>query len=371
MSSPTKPTRTRSSRHTTSGGKDAGTSSAGPLGGDLLGRLLRSRDTHMSVVLVAVILLASWMVPRFLQARTMTFLLMDVVAILLMALPMTLVMVAADIDLSVASTAGLSSAALGVMVEGGVPFWAAIGVCLVIGVACGAFNGVMTAYVGLPALAVTIGTLALYRGLALVVIGDRAVANFPEWATGFVTSTIGGTGIPWISIPLALIVLLFWLLLHRTPWGRQVFALGHSLEAARFVGIDTRRTRALALVLSGLMASVAGIFWTLRYSSARSDNAEGLELTVIAAIVFGGVSVFGGKGSIWGSVCGVFTVGVINYALRLDRVPDVVLVTITGLLLIFSVVAPSLVDAWKQWRHRAKVAARAAAPTPRTGAASA
>lgn len=98
------------------------------------------------------------------------------------------------------------------------------------------------------------------------------------------------------------------------------------------------------------MAALAGVYWTLRYSAAKADNVEGLELVVIAAVVFGGVSVFGGKGSVWGSVCGVFTVGVLNYALRLNRIPDVVLVMVTGLLLIASVVAPSIASAWSQWR---------------------
>ena len=125
----------------------------------------------------------------------------------------------------------------------------------------------------------------------------------------------------------------------------------------------------IALVLSGLMAAIGGIFYTLRYSAAKSDNVEGLELTVIAAIVFGGVSVFGGKGSIWGSVFGVFTVGVLNYALRLNRIPEVVLVMITGLLLIGSVVAPSVVSAVKDWRARRRDRASLPAPSENHGAA--
>ena len=214
----------------------------------------------------------------------------------------------------------------------------------------------MTAYVGLPALAVTIGTLALYRGLALVVIGDQSISAFPEWATEAVTGSFGKTGIPYMIVPLVLAVALFAVLLHMTPYGRGLFALGHSKQAAEFVGIDTRRARLIALVLSGAMAALAGVYWTLRYSAAKADNVEGLELVVIAAVVFGGVSVFGGKGSVWGSVCGVFTVGVLNYALRLNRIPDVVLVMVTGLLLIASVVAPSIASAWSQWRsHRTPI----------------
>ena len=136
-------------------------------------RVFSSRDSHMTLILILAIAVATILIPRFSQPRTLTFLTLDVTATLLMALPMTLVMINADIDLSVASTAGLVSASFGVLVQAGVGFWASIAICLLIGLACGLVNAIMTAYVGLPALAVTIGTLALYRGLALVVIGDQ------------------------------------------------------------------------------------------------------------------------------------------------------------------------------------------------------
>lgn len=327
-------------------------------------RVLSARDTHMTLVLLLAITAATILIPRFSQPRTLTFLTLDVAATLLMALPMTLVMINADIDLSVASTAGLVSASFGVLIQVGVGFWPAVVICLFIGLACGAVNAVMTAYVGLPALAVTIGTLALYRGLALVVIGDQSISSFPQWATSSVTGSFWSTGIPYISIPVILFVAFFWVLLHKTPYGRGLFALGYSKQAAEFVGINTGRSRAIALTLSGLMAALAGIYWTLRYSAAKADNVEGLELVVIAAVVFGGVSVFGGRGSIWGSVCGVFTIGVLNYALRLNRIPEVILVLVTGLLLIGSVVAPSLVNAIRQ-----RLAHRADASQPRVGAA--
>ena len=344
------------------------TSSRNPMAS--IRRVFSSRDSHMTLVLILAIAVATILIPRFSQPRTLTFLTLDVTATLLMALPMTLVMINADIDLSVASTAGLVSASFGVLVQAGVGFWASITICLLIGLACGLVNAIMTAYVGLPALAVTIGTLALYRGLALVVIGDQSISDFPKWATSAVTGSFGSTGIPYMAIPVILFVVLFWLLLHKTPYGRGLFALGYSKQAAEFVGIDTKRSRVIALTLSGLMAALAGIYWTLRYSAAKADNVEGLELVVIAAVVFGGVSVFGGRGSIWGSVCGVLTIGVLNYALRLNRIPEVILVLVTGLLLIGSVVAPSLADAIRQ-----RLAHRADARTPRTsiapGAASA
>ena len=223
-------------------------------------RVFSSRDSHMTLILILAIVVATVLIPRFSQPRTLTFLTLDVTATLLMALPMTLVMINADIDLSVASTAGLVSASFGVLVQAGVGFWASIAICLLIGLACGLVNAIMTAYVGLPALAVTIGTLALYRGLALVVIGDQSISDFPKWATSAVTGSFGSTGIPYMAIPVIAFVILFWLLLHKTPYGRGLFALGYSKQAAEFVGIDTKRSRVIALTLSGLMAALAGIY---------------------------------------------------------------------------------------------------------------
>lgn len=320
----------------------------------VLRETLLSRPAWMWYILIVLIVLCSLMVRRFASPLTVGFLLLDVIPILIMGLPMTMVMITGDIDLSVASVLGLSSALVGVLTQAGLPFWLVLVIAMVVGIVCGAFNGVMTAYVGLPALAVTIGTMALYRGLALVVIGDRAVANFPPAATAFVTSKLGATGIPVVMVGVLLLIILFGLWLHMTPFGRGVFALGNSKEAARFVGVDVARSRLVLFIASGFVASLAGIFWTLRYASARSDNGMGLELSVIAAVVLGGVSVFGGKGTIPGSVAGILIIGVVNFALRLNRVPEVVLVTLTGLLLIISVVTPSLVaDARDRW-HRSK-----------------
>ena len=146
-------------------------------------------------------------------------------------------------------------------------------------------------------------------------------------------------------------MVVFGVLLHFTPFGRGLYAIGYSKEAARFVGIHVARSKFWLYVASGGVSALAGIFWTLRYSSARTDNASGLELAVIAAVLLGGVSIFGGKGSIPGVVAGVLLIGTINYALRLGRVSDVVLIIVTGTLLIVSVVAPSIFDAVKRRRH--------------------
>lgn len=318
-------------------------------------RLLLSRGAVMIYLLVAVLAYCVLAVPRFASVRTTGFLLLDVIPILMIAIPMTLVIISGEIDLSVASTAGLTSAVMGVLWAAGTPMPAVLVICLIVGLAAGTLNGVLVSVVGLPSLAVTIGTLALFRGLALVVIGDRAVANFPRGLTRWATSKIGDTGIPTVMIIVVALIVVFGVVLHLTPFGRSLYALGYSPEAAQFVGIKVDRAKFYLYVATGLVASMAGIFWTLRYSSARSDNASGLELAVIAGVLLGGVSIFGGRGSIPGVVAGVLLIGVVNYALRLQRISDVVLIIVTGSLLIISVVGPSLFDRLSRLRHDRRV----------------
>lgn len=318
-------------------------------------RILASRDAITIYALLAFLIYAAIAIPRFASPVTTGFLLLDVIPVLLIAMPMTLIIITGEIDLSVASTAGLTSALMGVLWAGGMDIWLVLLICLLAGTAAGMFNGFLIAVLGLPSLAVTIGTLALFRGLALVVIGDNAVANFPRPLTAFFTSKLGGTGIPTVMIGVVLVMLFFGILLHFTPFGRGLYAMGYSKEAATFVGIKVARSKFWLYVASGVVSALAGIYWTLRYTSARSDNASGLELAVIAAVLLGGVSIFGGKGTIPGVIAGVLLIGTLNYALRLGRVSDVVLITVTGLLLIASVVAPSIGAAIREWRHTRRV----------------
>jgi rhamnose transport system permease protein len=308
-------------------------------------RFLRGRDTTIVAALVVIVILSAIFVPYFASVTTVSFLLIDAVPILLMAMPVALIIITGEIDLSVASTAGLSAAVLGVLwqqshAHGNI--WLIFVVCLLVGAACGAFNGFLIAVVGLPSLAVTIGTLALFRGLALVVIGDNAVADFPTDLTTFATSSIPGIGVPTVMVFVVIVVLAFGVILHLTPFGRSLYALGYSTEAATFVGIRVNRSKFSLYVASGVISSAAGLFWVLRYSSAQSDSVQGLELSVVAAVLLGGVSIFGGSGSVLGVVVGVLIIRTVNYSLQLGGLPDTALTIVTGGLLVLSVVAPSV-----------------------------
>ena len=323
-------------------------------------RVALSRDAFMIYAVVVAVLFASFRLERFASTLTVGFLLLDLIPVLLIAMPMTLIIITGEIDLSVASIAGLSSALMGTLWEDNLPIWLVIVICLAAGLIAGAVNGILIAGLGLQSLAVTIGTLALYRGLALVVIGDNAVASFPSGLTSFTTSKLGGIGIPTVMIGVIAIVIVFAVILHLTPFGRGLYAIGAAAEAALFVGIDVARVKFKLYVWCGGISALTGIYWTLRFSSARSDNASGLELTVIAAVLLGGVSIFGGKGSIIGVVAAVGLIGTITYSLRLERVSDVVLIIVTGTLLIVSVVTPRIFEVINDARHRRKLSTQLA-----------
>jgi rhamnose transport system permease protein len=304
---------------------------------------LASWDSIIIVLTVLVVVVASVSVPDFGTSTNFTFLVLDLLPIALVALPMTLIVVTGEIDLSVASTLGLSSAVMGTLWNHGLSIETIIPLCIVLGAVLGAVNGFLITGLGLPSLAVTIGTLALYRGLAFVVLGDGAVADFPYNYTAWVTGTIGGSVVPNVLILLVVLALIFGVILHATPFGRSLYAMGANAQAAHFSGIRVARTKFWLYVVSGAVAGLAGVLWTLRYSSARADNGAGLELAVVAAVLLGGVSIFGGKGTLPGVLAGVVLLATLQNALRLQDVSNEALNIVTGVLLIVSVLLPNIV----------------------------
>jgi rhamnose transport system permease protein len=283
-------------------------------------------------LLIAVIIVASAVVPRFGTTVTLGFLLLDVTPILLIALPMTLVIITGEIDLSVASMVGLTSVIFGVLHQAGLSIPTAALVALVVGAIGGAINGLLVTAVGLPSLAVTIGTLALYRGLAVGILGTTAITDFPRYWTQLAKAKIGDTGIPIVMIIVAILAAIFAVVLHYTPFGRGIYAIGLSTEAATFSGVRVKRTKLILFVVIGIIAALAGVYYTLRYGSSRGDNATGMELQVIAAVLLGGVSIFGGRGALHGVIGGVLLIGVLASALRLANVTSDVINIITRYL---------------------------------------
>ena len=316
-------------------------------------RRLASWDSIIIALTVFVLVVASFSVTNFGTSRNFTFLILDLLPLLLVALPMTFIIVTGEIDLSVASTLGLSSSIMGYLWNQGLSIETIIPICILAGVVLGAINGFLVTGLGLPSLAVTIGTLALYRGLALVVLGDGAVADFPFTYTGWVTGTIGDGPVPNVLLLIVVLAVIFGVVLHATPFGRSLYAIGANAQAAHFSGIRVARTRFWLYVVSGAVAGLVGVLWTLRYSSARADNGAGLELAVVAAVLLGGVSIFGGKGSLPGVLAGVVLLAALQNALRLQDVSGQALNIVTGALLVLSVLLPNLATSIRAtWQRR-------------------
>jgi rhamnose transport system permease protein len=214
-------------------------------------------------------------------------------------------------------------------------------VLLVVGGLLGAVNGFLVTRLGLPSLAVTIGTLGLYRGLAFVVLGDQAVTQFPSNYLDLGQGSFAGTQIPNPTILFIVLAVVFGVALHRTAVGRSIFAVGANEEAARFSGLRVKRIKFWLFVASGVVAALAGFVYTFRFGSARGDNGTGLELSVVACVLLGGVSIFGGRGNLLGVIVAVFLLGTLRNALTLNNVSSDALTVVTGGLLLLSVLGPS------------------------------
>ena len=305
--------------------------------------LLLSWEALLVLLLLIGVVIGSVLSPYFLSSFNLEYALpSNIMEIAIMALPMTLIIIAGEIDLSVASVLGLTSVVLGLLWQNGYPMWLAIGVALLVGLVAGYLNGVLVTGLGLPSLVVTIGTLALFRGLAYVVLGDPAVSNFPTSFTNLGFGTIPGTELPWSGLIFVILVAIFVTVLHFSRWGRQLYAMGNNKEAARFSGINVNRVKLVLFILSGVIAALAGVIFTARFSSARPDNAVGFELYVVTVVLLGGVNIFGGRGSLLGVVLAVFIVGVLQNVLGLLNISGDIQNLAIGLLLILSVLGPNV-----------------------------
>lgn len=311
-------------------------------------------ETLIIALLVVTAFVGQGLSTEFLSWDSLTTGSLDLSEVALMALPLALVIVAAEIDLSIASVLALSSAIMAELWNAGLPLELIMPICLVVGALCGAFNGFLVTQLGLPSLAVTIGTLALFRGLAYVVIGDQSVTDFPTTWTDRAFGNFAGTAIPNTMILFGILAFVFATLLHFTGFGRSIYAIGSSEEAARFSGIRVKRIKMWLFVMSGTIAALAGIVISLRNSTAAANVGVGFELTAVTAVVLGGVSIFGGRGTIAGVVLALCLVGGIQKALTLsESISTYWIQIVTGALLIGSVLGPNLVQRAREARAHA------------------
>lgn len=267
-----------------------------------------------------------------------------------LVLPMTFVIIMGNIDISVASTVALSAVVMATLFNAGLPMPLAMAACLVVATGCGLLNGlIMMKFKELPAMIVTLATMTIYRGIAYVILEDQAAGQFPEWFSFLGWGSIGP--VPFVLVAFAVCAILFSLLLHKTSFGRKVFAMGNNATAARYSGIRTDSVLIAVSALTGLMAGFTALFLTSRMGSTRPNVAAGYELAVIAMVVLGGVSTAGGSGRMGGPILAVFIIGYLTYGLGLVNVKANILLIIIGSLLILSVLVLNIRFA-KGYRRR-------------------
>ncbi|MEA2324016.1 MAG: rhamnose transport system permease protein [Solirubrobacteraceae bacterium] len=331
----------------------AGPAAAAPSSPSRLRSLAGSWEGLLVGLLVVLAFVGQGLSSQFLTTDSFTTGSLDFSEVALMALPLALLIVAAEIDLSVASVLALSSALMATLWNSGLPLELIMPICIAAGALCGAFNGLLVTRLGLPSLAVTIGTLALFRGLAFVVIGDQSVTDFPTGWTDRAFGNVAGTFVPNAIVLFAALAVGFAILLHATPFGRAVFAIGANEEAAYFSGLRVKRIKMTLFVLSGAVAALAGIVISLRNSTAAANVGQGFELTAITAVLLGGVSIFGGRGTIAGVILALLLLGGIQKALSLsESISSYWIQIVTGALLVGSVLGPNIVRRVTEARRR-------------------
>jgi rhamnose transport system permease protein len=305
-----------------------------------------SWEALLVVVAVAIFIVNSFASPYFLDPWSLSDLTFNFTEKALIALAMALLIISGEIDLSVAAIIALASTMMGMAVQAGfgTPVLVLIGIA--VGLGCGAFNGVLVTRLGLPSIVVTIGTMSLFRGIAFIILGDQAYKGYPESFAFF------GQGYVWwvVSFELALFLvaaLIYWFVLHRTSFGRKVFAIGNNPVACQFSGVRVDRIKFILFCLTGLMSGIASVLITSRLGSTRPSIAQGYELEAITMVVLGGVSILGGAGSILGVVLAAFIMGLVTFGLGLLNVPGIVMSIFIGLLLIIVIALPIV---WRRLR---------------------
>jgi len=308
-----------------------------------MNRYLKRHEAILAAILVVSLIGLGYLNARFLtldnllnQGRLMT-------EIGLIALPMTFVIVTGGIDLSVGAIVGLCAIVLGVAWKNiGLPLPLAVVVALAVGALAGFCNGLVITRLKAPPLIVTIATLALYRGLAEGISKARSVRGYPDWF--YVLGQGEAFGVPTQLWILGACIVIAGVALDRTSFGRTLYAIGANETAARFSALAVDRAKLIVYTLSGLMSGLSAFVLVSRVTTTRSDMGLGYELDVIAAVVLGGASIFGGSGTIWGTVIGLAMIQLLKNGLALTGVKGDATIMVIGVVLIASVLIASSLE---------------------------
>lgn len=315
--------------------------------GTPVSRVLSSWEVLLFGVAVLIFIANSLASPYFLDAWNLSDATFNFTEKAMIAFAMALLIIAGEIDLSVAAIIALASTAMGAAAQAGVGTPGLVAIGIGVGVLCGAFNGTLVSVLKLPSIVVTIGTMSLFRGISYIVLGDKAYGGYPESFAYF-----GQGYLFWVfSFEFGLFLLcaaVFAVLLHATNFGRQVYVIGNNDFAARFSGVPVERVKFILFLLTGLMSGIAALCLTSRLGSTRPSIAQGWELEVVTMVVLGGVSILGGAGTIAGVVIAAFVMGLVTFGLGLLNVPGIVMSIFVGLLLIITIALPILARRIKQ-----------------------
>ncbi|MGO4439020.1 ABC transporter permease [Rhizobium sp. RAF56] len=302
-------------------------------------RVMASWEVLLLGVAIAIFIFNSIASPYFLDVWNLSDATYNFTEKAIIAFAMALLVIAGEIDLSVAAIIALASTAMGAAAQVGFGTPALVAIGLGVGLVCGLFNGFLVSGMKLPSIVVTIGTMSLFRGISYIVLGDQAYGDYPEDFAYF-----GQGYVIWVFsfefVLFAVLAVIFAVLLHATNFGRQIFTIGNNDFAARFSGIRVERVKFILFMLTGLMSGIAAVCLTSRLGSTRPSIAQGWELEVVTMVVLGGVSILGGSGTIGGVVIAAFVMGLVTFGLGLLNVPGIVMSIFIGLLLIITIALP-------------------------------
>jgi rhamnose transport system permease protein len=299
------------------------------------------------ILLAAVVIYNSHLSPYFFVTNNLLDDTSNFMEIGILALPMTLIIISGNIDLSVASNAAMCSVVFATLWQHGVNVWLACLVALLLGLLAGLFNGLIVTKMQIPSLVVTLGTYALYRGIANGLLGSQSIAGFPQSFGGIDQRYLPFTHIPAPLVIFAVLAAAAAFLLNGTVFGRYIFAIGNNAEASRFSGVAVDRVFLALFGLSGLMSALAGLILTSRLQTAANTTALGFELTAITAAVLGGANIFGGEGSIVGTVLAIFIIGLLQVGLTLANITSDTQTVVVGVMLICAILVPGT---WRRLR---------------------
>lgn len=308
-----------------------------------LKNLILSQEGVLFVILVITIILLTASNENFLTTDNLYNQGRLLAEVGLIALPMTFIIITGGIDLSVGSILGLSAILVGYTWENlGMPLEVAIVVAIVVSCLAGFLNGLIIVRVNVPPLIMTLATLAFYRGLAQGISEARSVTGYPEWFFELGQGTI--LTIPTQLWVLAIATVISAIVLARTTFGRTLYAMGNNVVGARFSGLPVERVTLAIYTFSGLMAGISGVIFVSRFTTTRSDMGSGLELDAIAAVVLGGTSIFGGKGSIMGTIIGLVMIQLLRNGMAINNITSDATIVIIGSVLIFAILANNLIQ---------------------------